>query len=45
MYCVMMGCVPYFCWLVGWLQFPRKEDETRERNLRDDGVYDEVLCG
>jgi hypothetical protein len=32
-------------WLVGWLQFPSKEDEPRERNLRDDGVYDEVLCG
>ncbi len=31
--------------LVGWLQLPSKEDEPRERNLRDGGVYGEVLYG
>ena len=25
-------------WFVGWLQLPSKEDEPRERNLRDGGV-------
>ena len=31
--------------LVGWLQLPSKEDEPRERNLADGGVYGEVLYG
>ena len=31
--------------LVGWLQLPSKEDEPRERNLIDGGMYGEVLCG
>ena len=34
-----------YCWLVGWLQLPSKEDEPRERNLRDGDVHGEVLYG
>ncbi len=32
-------------WLAGWLQLPTKEDEPCERNLRNGGVYGEVLYG
>ena len=31
--------------MVGWIQLPSKEDKPRERNLRDGGVYGEVLYG
>ena len=30
---------------IGWIQLPSKEDKPRERNLRDGGVYGEVVYG
>ena len=42
---VMLFVVLSWSWLVGWLQLPSKEDEPRERNLRDGGVYGDVLYG